>query len=61
MLIQFLKWKLKIQFSIFNFWKYYSLNSVFNKKFEIKITLNFRKKNSVSKPLVVELTLSTSQ
>ena len=61
MLIQFLKWKLKIQFSIFNFWKYYSLNWVFNKKFEIKITLNFRKKNSVSKPLVVELTLSTSQ
>ena len=42
--ISFLKWKFKIQFSIFNFWKqkYFSLNPVFNKKFEIEITLNLK-------------------
>ena len=44
--IQFSKWKLKIQFSFFNFWqqKYFSLNPVFNKKFEIQITLNLKNK-----------------
>ena len=46
MAIQFLKWKLKLQFSIFNFWKqkHFSLNPVFNKKFEIQITLTLKNK-----------------
>ena len=38
--------KMKIENSIFNFWKqkHYSLNLVFNKKFEIQITLNSKNK-----------------
>ena len=45
--IRFLKWKLKTQFSIFNFskQKYFSLNPVFNKMFEIRITLNLKNKS----------------
>ena len=39
--IQFLKWKLKIQFSILNFWrrKYFTSNPAFNKKSEIPFSL----------------------
>ena len=61
--IQFLKWKLKIQFSIFNFLKrkYSSSNPIFNKKFEIQFTLNMKMKISSWKHLVIELTTSINQ
>ena len=58
--IQFLKWKLKIRFSIFNIWKqkFFLLNPVFNKKFEIQITSNLKNEFPF---LVVELTSSVNQ
>ena len=39
---------MKIENSIFNFWKqkYFLLNPVFNKNFEIQITLNLKNKFS---------------
>ena len=61
--IQFLKLKLKIQSSIFNFWKrkYLSSNPIFSKKFEIQFTLNMKMKISRRKHLVIELTSSINQ